>query len=315
MSRLQRILKSPGKYLSPKHIINNVISGRLFLIWRTLSVIIPSDRLFLKIYYRLAMHEKLDLKNPETFTQKIQWLKLHNTDPIYSQMVDKFEVRKIITKKLGEAFLIPLLGVWTNFDEIDFSTLPDQFVLKTTHDSGNVVICKNKSLLDVSNAKRKLSKALKRNYFYKSREYPYKNAIPRIIAEKYMVGDSQSELVDYKFFCFNGEPKILLVVTDRSTGKSFNYFDIEFNPLPFSTGFDGMDITFLKPDNYLEMIEIARHLSKNIIHVRIDLYNIDGRIFFGEYTFHHGGGVDRFNLPEWNKQMGDLIILPSLSRS
>ena len=148
MRRLNRILSDPRKYLSINHIVNNVIGGRLFLLWMRFSRWIPSDKFYLKVYYKLAMHEKLNLHNPITYTQKIQWLKLHNTNPVYSQMVDKFQVKTIIAKELGEDYLIPMLGVWDSFDDIDFQNLPEQFVLKTSHDSGNVVVCKDKSTFD-----------------------------------------------------------------------------------------------------------------------------------------------------------------------
>lgn len=310
MSRISRILSEPKKYLSINYILNNVIGGRLFKYWRKLSPFIKSDRLFLKVYYRLAMGESLDLENPKSFTQKLQWLKLHNTNPLYSKMVDKYQVREIIKKKIGKKYLIPLLGVWDRIEDIDFKCLPDQFVLKTTHDSGNIIVCKDKSTFDKQKAALQLSKALKYNYFYKSREFPYKNAIPRIIAEKYMFDESQAELIDYKFFCFHGQPKILLVVTNRGDNKRFSFFDMNFSPLPIETGVESAEIEINRPDNFNKMVEIAKQLSKDIIHVRIDLYNIEGKILFGEYTFHHGGGVDRFSSDKWNIKVGEMIYLP-----
>lgn len=310
MSRIKRILSSPRHYFSANHIINNVIGGRLFIVWRNLSKYIVSDRLFLQVYYRLAMGETLNLENPKTFTQKLQWLKLHNTNPEYSKMVDKYQVREIIKNEIGEEYLIPLLGVWDNFNEIDFDVLPDQFVLKTTHNSGTVIICKDKSNLDVLRTKNILTKALKQNYFYKSREYPYKFAQPKIIAEQLMIDNRFNDLVDYKFFCFDGEPKILLVVSNNELNKSYSFFNMNFERLQISTSVRSSEMMISQPENFSLMIEIARKLSKNIIHVRIDLYNINGKIFFGEYTFHHGGGVDKFSSDEWNRKFGDMISLP-----
>jgi hypothetical protein len=292
------------------HLINVSLLGRLFPFWFRIARWIPSDRLYLKIFYRLAMGEALNLKNPKTFTQKIQWLKLHNTNPLYSKMVDKFQVRNIITEMLGSEYLIPLLGVWSRFEEIDFSQLPPQFVLKTTHDSGNVIVCKDKETFDFSKARKKLTKALKTNYFFKSREYPYKHAVPRIIAEKYMFDETQEELTDYKFFCFNGKPELLQITANKGFEKSANYYDIEFDPLDLSTGSYPLNMELSKPENYSEMLKIAELLSQDIIHVRIDLYSIKSRIYFGEFTFHNSGGIVNFSPPIWNQRLGDMIELP-----
>jgi len=275
------------------------------------SKYIKSDKLYLKLYFRLFMGEKLNLVNPVTFNQKIQWLKLHNTNPEYTKMVDKYEVRGIIKRAIGEKYLIPLLGVWNKFDEIDFTKLPDQFVLKPTNDSGSVVICKDKTTFNIYKARKKINKALNRNYFYGGREYPYKNVKPRIICEKYMVDESGTELKDYKFLCFNGEPKILFVASNRSIDVRFDFYDMELNRLNFTTGkhsFSKESIT--KIESFDEMVRIAKKLSGNIPHVRIDLYNINSKVFFGEFTFHHNGGVVPFYPKEWDKTLGDLIKLP-----
>jgi hypothetical protein len=310
MGRINRILNDPGKYLSLDHILNNVIGGRLFLFWMRISKWIQNDEFYIRVFYRLAMKERLDLKNPVTYTQKIQWLKLHNTNPMYSRMVDKYAAKEMIAKAIGQQYVIPLLGVWDSFDAIDFSKMPNQFVLKTTHDSGNVIVCKDKKHFDIAKARKKLSKALKTNYFYKSREYPYKNAVPRIIAEKYMYDKIQEELTDFKFFCFHDEPRVLQISSHKGNTKKVSYYDMEFSRLHLATDLSGIDDALTKPDNFCEMIEIARRLSKGLIHVRIDLYSINGQIFFGEYTFHNSGGIVNFNPPEWNKILGDMIVLP-----
>lgn len=290
--------------------MNKFIMNFVFNFWGGCSKWIKNDVLFLKVYYFLLMKEQLDLKNPKTYSQKIQWLKLHNTNPLYSRMVDKYQVREIIKEKLGEEYLIPLLGVWNSFDEINFATLPEKFVLKTTHDSGTVIICTDKDKFDLISAKQKITKALQRNYFYKSREYPYKNAVPRIIAEQYMHDENQTELTDYKFFCFQGVPAFLQITANKGVDKAVGYFDMDFNPMPFHTGQilpnpHGLQ----KPDDFEKMIEIAKQLSKDIIHVRIDLYYINNRIYFGEYTFHNNGGIVRFSPAEWNGMVGDMIEL------
>ena len=298
------------KKMTLNHIINVSLLGRLFPFWLRIARWIPSDRLYLKIFYRLAMGEALNLKNPKTYNQKIQWLKLYNTNPLYSKMVDKFQVRDIITEKLGSEYLIPLLDIWSCFEEIDFSKLPAQFVLKTTHDSGNVIVCKDKETFDFAKARKRLTKSLKTNYFYKSREYPYKYAVPRIIAEEYMYDVTQEELTDYKFFCFNGKPELLQITSSKGIKKYVNYYDIEFNPLDLATGSHTPNKELIKPANYSDMLKIAELLSKDIIHVRIDLYSINNRVYFGEYTFHNSGGIVNFSPPEWNERLGDMIELP-----
>jgi len=282
----------------------------IWLWWRSSRFII-SDALYLKVYYRLMTREKLDLKNPKTFNQKTQWLKLHNTDERYTQMVDKYGVREIIEKELGREYLIPLLGVWNEFDDIEFEKLPGQFVLKTTHDSESIVICKDKSAFDIESARKKLSSALRRNYFYRGREYPYKNVKPRIICEQYMVDESGTELKDYKFFCFNGEPKLFFVASGRFADLKFAYYDMELNRLPFNTGKYGhSEETITKIESFNTMVEITRKFSKGIPFVRVDLYNINGKIYFGEFTFHHDGGISPFHPQEWDRKLGDLIRLP-----
>lgn len=311
MNRLNRILSDPGKYLSFRHIFENVINGRLFILWMRFSRWIPSDKLYIKVFYRLAMHEKLNLEKPVSYTQKIQWLKLNNTNPLYSKMVDKFAVKEIIAKKMGEEYLIPLLGVWDNFESIDFDLLPTQFVLKTTHDSGNVIICKDKETFDFAKARKKLTKALNSNYFYKTREYPYKHAVPRIIAEKYMHDETQEELTDYKFFCFHGLPELLQINSNKGKEKQVNFYDMDFNLLELTSDQGETNRLLRKPRKFNEMVGIAKMLSKDLIHVRIDLYCINDQIFFGEYTFHNSGGIMNFSPPEWNKKLGDMIVLPN----
>lgn len=314
MNSFLRVLSNPSKYLHPNHIINKVIAGRLFLFWRKLSPFIKSDQMYLKVYYRLAMGKRLNLDNPKTFTEKIQWLKMHNTNPVYSKMVDKYQVREIVASKIGESYLIPLLGVYNSFEEIEFEELPEKFVLKTTHDSGNVVVCTNRKELDLNSARIKLTKALGVNYFYISREYPYKNVPPRIIAETYIVTDTpQLGMVDYKFFCFNGKPEFVLVVSGRGNEVRNNFYDLDFKPFEVKGGFISSDFEITKPKNFDKMIEKAKTLSKDLIHVRIDLYNIEGKIYFGEYTFHHNGGVSQFEEIKEDLRWGKLINLDSFA--
>lgn len=311
MNRLSRILSNPRKHLNFSYIVNKVIGERLFVIWRKLSPIIPSDYIFLKIYYRLAIGRNLNLKNPKTFTEKIQWLKLHNTDLLYSKMVDKYQVREIVASKIGEEYLVPLLGVYNSFDEIDINQLPNQFALKTTHDSGTVCVCKDKSTFNLNQYKKKFTDALSHNYFFYSREYPYKNAIPRIVAEEFLITDTpELGLIDYKFFCFNGEPKFLMLVTDRGLEARNDFFDLEFNSLEVKSGFSPKsEFEILKPKNFEKMVQIAKLLAQSLVFIRIDLYNINGKIYFGEFTFHHNGGLTQFDTKEEDLKWGELIKL------
>lgn len=293
--------------------LNNDIK-RMLKRWLAESALvhaIPDDK-FLKMKYYMRMGKKLNLKNPQTYNEKLQWLKLYDRNPEYTKMVDKYEVRKYISEKIGEEYLIPILGVWDSFDEIDFDKLPNQFVLKCTHDSGGLVICKDKSKLDVSAAREKINKSLKFNYYWQSREWPYKNVKPRIIAEKFMVDESGTELKDYKFFCFDGEPKALFIATDRPHDTKFDFYDIEFNHLPFTNGHPNADRELSKPAGFDEMVEIAGRLSAGIPHSRIDLYDINGKIYFGEITFFHWSGMMPFEPEEWDYKLGEMISFQSV---
>lgn len=269
-----------------------------------------ADKRYLKILFKGLMGKDCDFDNPKSYNEKLQWLKVYNRDPLYTQLVDKYEVRKFIEERIGKEYLIPCLGVWNHFDEIDFERLPDQFVLKCTHDSGGLVICKDKSKLDLTAAKKKIEHCLRRNYFPNSREWPYKDVSPRIIAEQYTVDESGFELKDYKIFCFEGVPRALFVATDRGTDTKFDFFDAEFNHLPFTNGHPNADKSIAKPQNYSEMLRIARVLSKGMPHVRVDLYNINGKILFGEMTFFHWSGFVPFVPEDWDYRFGEWIKLP-----
>lgn len=271
------------------------------------------DETYLKKVYKLQMGKDLNLENPQTFNEKLQWLKLYDRKPEYTQMVDKYEAKKYVANKIGEEYIIKTLGVWDKFDDIDFSVLPNQFVLKTTHDSGGVIICKDKSTFDINKAKEKLEKSLKRKYYYVWREWPYKNVKPRIIAEEYMVDESGYELKDYKFFCFDGKVKALFVAKDRTKvdeETKFDFFDENFNHLPFTNGHPNSAPPYIKPQNFEKMKELAGILSKEIPHLRVDFYNINGKIYFGELTFTHWSGMVAFEPEEWDYKLGSWINLP-----
>lgn len=295
--------------LSIDFIINKFIAYRLFKVLPKFSKFISSDELFLKIYYRLAMSRSLDLENPKTFTEKLQKLKLLNKGQEYSDKVDKFKVREIVAEKIGEEYLIPLLGSYESFDEIDFSALPNQFVLKTTHDSGTVIICTDKSALDKDSARIKLTNSLNRNYFYLSREYPYRYAKPRIICEQYMSDENQKELDDYKFFCFNGELKFVEITTGKGQYKQRGYYNINLEPMPFTLG-NAINRPLTEDvECFSDMLAVARTLAKDMKHIRIDLYVVNSKVYFGEYTFHHSGGVFVVQPPEWDLELGNLVQL------
>lgn len=270
------------------------------------------DESYLKLMYWSAFGKKLDLDHPKTFNEKLQWLKLNDRKPEYTEMVDKYLAKKYVEKRIGEKYIIPTLGVWDEFDQIEFEKLPDQFVLKTTHDSGGVVICKDKANFDKAAAKRKLEKSLKRNYYWAEREWPYKNVKPRIIAENYLSFLNGSDLVEYKVFCFNGKPALFLICkgeghTDERTN---DFYDLEFNHIPVTVTCPNAKEKCQKPDEYEELLELSRKLAKNTYQLRVDLYVINHKIYFGELTFFHDSGCCKFNPPEWDKRFGDMLKLP-----
>lgn len=295
-----------------KKILNNP-----FIIIRTivlkLSPLIKSDKTYLKLIYFLSTKERLNLNNPQNFTQKLQWMKLFYRNPIMTQCVDKFSVREFVQKKIGETYLIPLLGIYTNFNEINFDKLPNEFVLKTTHDSGGIVICKNKFSFNKKKAKKKLTSHLNYNFYLKSREYPYKNVPHRIIAEKYMKQDDSQDLIDYKFFCFDGNVKYCQVIRNRSTNETIDFFDRNWTRQDFiglNKYATHANPAPKKPEKYEEMITIAEKLSSDFIFCRIDLYFINKQIYFGEITFFPSSGIGEFSPKIWNQRIGNLINLP-----
>ncbi|MDY2699365.1 MAG: ATP-grasp fold amidoligase family protein [Lachnospiraceae bacterium] len=268
------------------------------------------DKIYLKMMYQVNMGKKLNLKNPVCYNEKLNWLKLYDRKDIYTKMADKYAVREIISQRLGEEYLIPLLGVWEHVEDIDFSKLPNQFVLKCTHDSESVIICRDKSLFDEKAAVKKLSEAMKRNYYYYSREWTYKNIKPRIIAEKYMEDSVDGELRDYKFFCFDGIPKAMFVATDRGKGETkFDYFDVNFKHLDLIQHYPNATQPIRKPVNYDKMLEFSKILSKDIPHVRVDFYEVDGKLYFGELTFYHFGGYMPFEPESWDIVFGEWLKL------
>lgn len=277
-----------------------------------------TDEEFLKKKYQATFGIPLDIKNPLTFNQKLQWLKLYDRNPMYTVLVDKYKVRQYIIDAIGEDYLIPLIGVWDDPGEIDFSSLPNKFVLKCNHNSGlGMCICKDKSTLDIEKVKNNLKLGLKQNYYLTGREWPYKNVPRKIIAEKYMSENEEDsygndELKDYKFYCFDGIMKFVMINSDRNSDKptKADYFDRNYNWLNFIWGYHHADVLPDKPNNFEKMISIAEKLSKGIPHVRVDLYDCDGKIYFGELTFFDGSGFDKIEPIEWDYKIGDMLNLP-----
>ncbi len=271
------------------------------------------SKIWLSYRFKKKMGYPMDWKDPKTYSQKLQWLKLYDRNPLYTTLVDKYEVKKYVANIIGEEYIIPTLGVWDKFDDIDFDSLPNQFVLKCTHDSGGIVIVKDKSNFDKNKARKIFKIALNRNPYDVSREWPYKNVKPRIIAEKYMEDEKTAELRDYKFFSFYGEPKAMFIATERANEEEetkFDFFDMDYNHLPFTNGHPNAKILPEKPKNFEEMKSLASKLSKELPQSRIDFYEVNGKTYFGEITFFHWGGTKPFDPIEWDYTFGSWIKLP-----
>lgn len=295
-----------------RNVIYNSTKMTLRTFYRKILVLLP-DSWFLKIKYYYRLHKCLNLKSPKTFTEKLQWLKLHNRKPIMTTMVDKYAVKDYVAQIIGSEYIIPTLGVWDNVEDIDFEKLPDQFVLKCTHDSGGLVICKDKSSLNINKACRKLTQTLHSDYFSMNREWPYKNVPRRIIAEKFMKdGDNNGDLSDYKFFCFNGEPRYCQVIRDRNTKETIDFYDMDWqhqefvglNPIA-RNGLTPVD----RPVHLVKMKEICRKLATEAPFTRVDLYVINNHVYFGEITFYPATGMGVFTPDKYNQILGEMLIL------
>lgn len=271
-----------------------------------------NDRIQIKRGWYGRMSYRLNLRDPKSYNEKLQWLKLYDRNLLYTTMVDKYAVKEYVANIIGEKYIIPTLGVWDKFDDIDFDLLPDQFVLKCTHDSGGLVICKDKNKLDLKKAKQKIESSLLTDYFVSGREWPYKNVSRKIIAEKYMEDTKTGELRDYKFFCFNGEVKWLFIATDRQNREEpyFDFFDMDFNHLPMQHGHPNAPVLPEKPHKFELMKKLASKLSQGLTQVRVDFYEVDGEVFFGELTFFHHGGWTPFTPEKWDYIFGEEIKLP-----
>ncbi len=269
------------------------------------------DEAFTKLKFRYIMGYPLDLKSPKTFNEKLQWLKLYNTDPIYDTLVDKYKVKQYVAERIGEQYIVPTYGVWDRFDDIDFDSLPDSFALKCNHDSGGLYLVPDKAGMDMDAARKKIQKCLDYNYYWHSREKVYKNIKPRVLAEKYLVGGERG-MTDYKFYCFDGVPKFIYVsvgLDDHTTALiSFLTLDWEFAPFQ-RTDYKGFDKLPQRPAHLEEMTDIARRLSKGHKFVRIDLYEYEDRVYFSEYTIIPNGGFMKFVPEEYDLKIGEMLTL------
>lgn len=292
------LIQTPGKLVRP-------LASNGLINWM-------SDETYIRLVFKATFGYELDLNNPKTFSEKLQWLKLYNRRPEYTMMVDKYRVREYIREKIGDEYLIPLLNAWNSVEEIDFEALPNQFVLKCNHDQGSVVICRDKSIFDVEAAKRKLARKLKRNHYWSIREWPYKNVKPCIICEQYMQDDGgKEELSDYKVLCFNGEPKLIEVHRGRfGGGHTQDFYDTDWKKTVYNQPDVPMsDEVMDKPVFADEMLELSRRLSAGIPHVRVDWYYTNGHLYFSELTFYDASGFDPF-ADNQDAEIGSWLVLP-----
>jgi len=273
------------------------------------------DRYYIRRTFRHRVGYSLNLDNPKTFNEKLQWLKLNNRNPAYTRMVDKVAAKDFVASIIGRDYIIPTLAVYDRVEDIDLEMLPNKFVLKSTHDSGGVIVCTDKTRFDVAGAKKMMSRKLRHSYYLQGREYPYKNVRRRILAETYLEDDNGHGLRDYKFLCYHGVCRNLYVCTGRNNDKPhFDYFDRQWNHMPFECHGTNAAPCPERPENLNEMIDIAERIAHvvNSPFVRIDLYNVNGKIYFGEITFFSFNGMEPFKPLEWDYVLGDMIRLDTL---
>ena len=275
------------------------------------------DKLVIKEQFRQCYGYELNLKNPKTYSEKLSWLKLYDRKDIYTKMVDKYEAKKYVADIIGDEYIIDTYGIYDNFDDIDFDKLPDKFVMKCTHDSGGIVICKDKSKLDIEKTSEKIEKYLNRSFYYLYREWPYKNVKPRIIIEKYLEDKKQGQLIDYKFYCFNGEPKFLYIshILENHDVDKKSFADLNYNKIDLKMGetqeFDALPE---KPLNFEKMIEIAKKLSKAKAFMRVDLYEVEGKIYFSELTLYPSAALRRVTPEKYEKILGDWLEISNVEK-
>ncbi|MBR2309194.1 MAG: glycosyl transferase [Oscillospiraceae bacterium] len=272
------------------------------------------DRAMLKLEYRIKLHKKLDLENPRTFNEKLQWLKLYNRKPIHTTMVDKVAVKEYVSAAIGEEYVVKTLGVWDRFADINFDSLPDRFVLKCNHDSGSVVLCRDKKTFDKAAAEKLLSRSLGHNAYYFGREWPYKDVKPRILAEEYLQDGEYAFLPVYKVFCFRGEPKIIQTIqNDKQPNETVDYFDTDWNQLDIRQDFPNSVCPVAKPEKLVQMLELAGKLSGDEPYLRIDFYVVNGALYFSEINFFTDAGFGQFYPESWDETLGRWLELPEVT--
>ena len=281
--------------ISIKNCIKNITPDSIYLRW---------------LFYKMTGC-RLNLNNPESFNEKLQWVKIYDRRPEYTMMVDKYAVKQWVSSLIGSQYVIPTLQIWESCEDIRYDILPEKFVIKATHDSGSVFVCKDKSRFDFKSVKDKLEISLKHNFYYDAREWPYKYVKPRIIAESYIQDPKNNDLLDYKIFCFNGIPKLIQVDYDRFSNHKRNLYTTDWKYIPVEIQYPtDPNHVIDKPMNLELMLNLAEKLSRGIPHVRVDFYNISGKIYFGEMTFYHGGGMEKFTPESFGIEMGNWINLP-----
>ena len=274
-----------------------------------------NSKLYLSIRYRIVFKQRLDWQTPKTLSEKIQWLKVYGYRPEYTMMADKILVKDFVAAVIGDEYVIPTIGIWDSEKEIDFNNLPDKFVLKANHNSSGTIICTDKSKLDIEGVKKNLHRQLKQNYYIIGHETAYRDINRRILAEPYMHDEKTGELRDYKFFCFDGIVKSVLVTSNRTDVLNLDYFDADFNHLPFKQGYENSKKRLDRPVNFELMKNLASKLSAGIPFVRVDLYEINGKVYFGEMTFYHYNGFAPFDPPAWDEIYGSWMTLPERNES
>ena len=300
-----------------KRKINRVLDNPAYLFWLFAKKGFfnwMDDETYIKMLYKALLGDNLNLNNPITFNEKLQWLKLYNRNSTYTKMVDKYLAKDFIKNVVGEKYVVPTYAVWNNAEDIDVANLPDQFVIKCNHDSKGLVICTDKKHFDVKHAKKKLQKCLNRNFYYLAREWPYKDVKPVILAEQYL-SDGTDCLTDYKFFCFNGEPKIMYISQDYGDNPHTDFFDMDFNHLDLHMADPNSKEPINKPNCFDEMRELAKKLSSGTPHLRVDFYYVNGQVYVGELTFFHNAGFQKIYPKEWAKKMGQWIELPPQNKA
>lgn len=271
---------------------------------------VKDDERYLKMLYRARIGRPLDLDDPTTFNEKLQWLKIHDRDPLYTTLVDKAEVKPWVAERIGWEHVVPTLGVWGSFDEIDFGALPERFVLKCTHDSGGLAICRDRAAFDMAAARRKIERSLARNYYWSGREWPYKGVRPRVLAEEYLDAGSP-DLTDYKLMCFGGRARCAFTCTGRAEGDlRVDFFDLRWNRLPFTRHYPNADVPPAAPSRLREMVALSERLSEGLPFVRVDFYEVAGEFYFGEMTLYPGSGMEEFDPESWDAELGSWLELP-----